>query len=158
METAGRRDRIGTTPTAHAHAAGRPTNWVVASKVCACVGGPRHRRERTALRPARDRVAALVSLAGKGAAASSAAARLRHANEMSWFLSGIERMRLPVAAKNALSTAGAATKIVGSPTPPQNPPDGITIDSTLGIWAMRIELLSWKLVCSMRPSLTVHSP
>jgi hypothetical protein len=27
-------------------------------------------------------------------------------------------MRLPVAAKNALSTAGAATKIVGSPTPP----------------------------------------
>jgi hypothetical protein len=35
-------------------------------------------------------------------------------------------MRLPVAAKYALSTAGAATKIVGSPTPPQKPPDGIT--------------------------------
>src|SRR6516164_7107984 len=63
----------------------------------------------------------------------------RHANEMLWFLSGIERMRLPVAAKNALSTAGAATKIVGSPTPPQKPPDGITIDSTRGISLMRIE-------------------
>src|SRR5262249_11550878 len=81
-----------------------------------------------------------------------------HANEMLWFFSGIERMRLPVAAKNALSTAGAATKIVGSPTPPQKPPDGITIDSTRGISLMRIELYSWKLVCSMRPSFTVHSP
>ena len=27
----------------------------------------------------------------------------------------------------ALSTAGAATLIVGSPTPPQNPPDGMTM-------------------------------
>ena len=71
-----------------------------------------------------------------------AAAPYRHANAMLWFLSGIERMRLPVAAKNALSTAGAATKIVGSPTPPQNPPDGITIDSTRGISLMRIELYS----------------
>ena len=33
-------------------------------------------------------------------------------------------MRLPVAAKIAFSTAGAATAIVGSPTPPQKPPDG----------------------------------
>ena len=39
---------------------------------------------------------------------------------MLWFFSGNERMRLPVALKNALSTAGAATQIVGSPTPPQN--------------------------------------
>jgi formate-dependent phosphoribosylglycinamide formyltransferase (GAR transformylase) len=69
----------------------------------------------------------------------AAAAPYRHANEMSWFLSGMERIRLPVAAKNALSTAGAATKIVGSPTPPQNPPDGITIDSTFGISLMRNE-------------------
>src|SRR5262245_61389581 len=56
-----------------------------------------------------------------------------------WFLSGNVRMRLPVAAKYALSTAGAATQIVSSPTPPQNPPDGMTIDSTLGICAMRME-------------------
>ena len=41
-------------------------------------------------------------------------------------------MRLPVAAKIALSTAGAATKMVGSPTPPQKSPDGITIVSTWG--------------------------
>jgi hypothetical protein len=57
----------------------------------------------------------------------------RYAKVMSCFFSGTERIRLPVAAKNALSTAGAATQIVGSPTPPQNPPDGIRIDSTFGI-------------------------
>ena len=38
-------------------------------------------------------------------------------------MTGSSRMRLPVAAKIALSTAGAATAIVGSPTPPQKPPD-----------------------------------
>ena len=48
-------------------------------------------------------------------------------------------MRLPVAAKKAFRTAGAATQIVGSPTPPQNPPDGMMIDSTFGICAIRIE-------------------
>jgi putative transposase len=58
---------------------------------------------------------------------------------MPWFFSGTVRMRLPVAAKNAFRTAGAATQIVGSPTPPQNPPDGMMIDSTFGIWAIRIE-------------------
>jgi hypothetical protein len=55
-------------------------------------------------------------------------------------LSGTERNLRPVAAKNAFSTAGAATQMVGSPTPPQKPPEGMTIDSTLGICAMRIEL------------------
>jgi hypothetical protein len=35
------------------------------------------------------------------------------------FLSGRLRIGLPVAAKTALSTAGATTQIVGSPTPPQ---------------------------------------
>jgi hypothetical protein len=54
-----------------------------------------------------------------------------------WFFSGRSRMRLPVAAKMALSTAGAATAIVGSPTPPQKPPEGITIVSTAGISSMR---------------------
>jgi len=40
-----------------------------------------------------------------------------YAKMMSWFFRGSERMRLPVAAKKAFSTAGAATEIVGSPTP-----------------------------------------
>ena len=57
---------------------------------------------------------------------------------MFWSRSGIERMRLPVAAKYAFSTAGGAAQIV-SPTPPQNPPEGMMIDSTFGICAMRIE-------------------
>src|SRR5262249_14816571 len=94
----------------------------------------------------------------KKAMAVRAVASLHHANEMLWFFSGIERTRWPVAVKNALRTAGAATKIVGSPTPPQNPPDGMMIDSTLGISAIRIELYVSKLVCSMRPASTVHSP
>ena len=51
---------------------------------------------------------------------------------------GVERMRLPVAAKIALSTAGAATQIVGSPTPPQKLPDGMMILSTAGISSMRM--------------------
>ncbi len=52
-----------------------------------------------------------------------------------WLLSGKSRMRFPVAAKIALSTAGAATAMVGSPTPPQNPPDGTITVSTLGMSA-----------------------
>src|SRR5215831_17067541 len=55
-------------------------------------------------------------------------------------IKGIERNRLPVAAKIALSTAGAATDTVGSPTPPQKLPDGITMTSTTGISRMRSEL------------------
>jgi hypothetical protein len=71
---------------------------------------------------------------------TAASARRRTADQAlrrSALVSGPERMRLPVAAKIALSTAGAATKMVGSPTPPQKPPDGITIDSTAGISSMR---------------------
>ena len=52
--------------------------------------------------------------------------------------SGISRTRLPVAAKMAFITAGAATAMVGSPTPPQNPPEGMTMLSTAGISASRI--------------------
>ena len=40
------------------------------------------------------------------------------------------------ACNGAAPTAGAATAIVGSPTPPQKPPDGITMVSTLGICAI----------------------
>ncbi|MDB5405145.1 MAG: hypothetical protein JWL84_57 [Rhodospirillales bacterium] len=58
----------------------------------------------------------------------------------SWFISGKVWMRLPVAAKMALSTAGAATAIVGSPTPPQNPPDGTSTASTCGISSIRMTL------------------
>ena len=67
-------------------------------------------------------------------------AACRQARRRSWSFSGTERMRLPVAAKIAFSTAGAATMIVGSPTPPQKPPEGMTIVSTFGISAMRITL------------------
>src|SRR6266568_8680093 len=67
-----------------------------------------------------------------------AVASIAHANLTSWFFSGNDRILFPVAAKIALRTAGAATKIVGSPTPPQNPPDGMMIDSTFGISLMRI--------------------
>jgi hypothetical protein len=63
-----------------------------------------------------------------------------YAKAMFWSFSGTERIRFPVAAKYAFSTAGAATQIVGSPTPPQNPPLGMMIDSTFGISAIRIEL------------------
>lgn len=52
--------------------------------------------------------------------------------------SGRVRWRFPVAAAMALRTAGAATQIVGSPTPPQNPPEGIRTVSTFGICLMRI--------------------
>jgi len=46
-------------------------------------------------------------------------------------LRGNDRIRFPVAANTALSTAGAATLMVGSPTPPQKSPDGMTMASTL---------------------------
>jgi hypothetical protein len=65
--------------------------------------------------------------------------RMAYTIWMPWFFSGKVRMRLPVAAAYAFSTAGAATQIVGSPTPPQNPPEGMMIASTFGICAIRIE-------------------
>ena len=87
-----------------------------------------------ALQIKRERVQALDAL-------SLSVLALAYAIWMLWFLSGNERMRWPVALKNALSTAGAATQMVGSPTPPQGslPPVGMTIDSTFGICAIRIE-------------------
>src|SRR4029077_17544788 len=86
------------------------------------------------------------------------AAQTRQADFRSWFINGSERMRLPVAAKIALSTAGAATQIVGSPTPPQKSPDGMMTTSTLGISSMRITLYMSRFVCSSGSQLTVHSP
>jgi hypothetical protein len=87
-----------------------------------------------------DRLPGLAAdLENCGERRREAAAPLAYANRMLWFFSGNVRMRCPVAAKMALSTAGAATKIVGSPTPPQNPPDGMMMHSTLGMSLMRIE-------------------
>ena len=74
--------------------------------------------------------------------------RFVHASVMFWFFSGNDRMRLPVAAKIALSTAGAATKIVGSPTPPQNPPDGMIMHSTFGSWFARLPATRIRVVAS----------
>jgi len=70
---------------------------------------------------------AIMSRSGLGGDGSAAAAPLHQTSVMLWFLSGKERMRFPVALKYALSTAGAATQIVGSPTPPHgsDPPVGI---------------------------------
>jgi len=62
----------------------------------------------------------------------------RQAKVSPWFLRGSERIRLPVAAKIALHTAGAIDAWPGSPTPPQNPPDGASTTSTLGISRRRI--------------------
>jgi hypothetical protein len=81
-----------------------------------------------------------ASLSASQEATHRVAARFAQTDRRSVFLSGTERTRLPVAAAIALRTAGAATAIVGSPTPPQNPPEGIRITSTFGISAMRIRL------------------
>ena len=78
---------------------------------------------------------------GMAPAALQPPARYRHAKLIFSFFNGKFRMRFPVALKYALSTAGAATQIVGSPMPPQIvPPDGMMIDSTFGISEMRMEL------------------
>ena len=62
----------------------------------------------------------------------------RQANVSPWFFKGSERTRLPVAAKIALHTAGAIDAWPGSPTPPQNPPEGASTTSILGISRRRI--------------------
>jgi hypothetical protein len=62
----------------------------------------------------------------------------RQANVSPWFFKGSERTRLPVAANIALQTAGAIDAWPGSPTPPQNPPEGASTTSTLGISRSRI--------------------
>ncbi len=62
----------------------------------------------------------------------------RQASVSPWFFKGSERTRLPVAAKIALQTAGAIDAWPGSPTPPQNPPEGASTTSTCGISRRRI--------------------
>src|SRR5436305_1692148 len=53
------------------------------------------------------------------------------------FFRGSERTGWPVAAKMAFMTAGDATEMVGSPMPPQKPPEGMTRVTTLGNSASR---------------------
>ena len=55
----------------------------------------------------------------------------------SWFLSGRERMRLPVAAKMALHKAGASGGTGVSPAPPQKPSLGTMTVYTRGMSARR---------------------
>ena len=57
------------------------------------------------------------------------------------FFSGSVRTGLPVAAKMAFSTAGATTQMVGSPTPPQKPPDGASTVSILGNSSSSMDLV-----------------
>ena len=58
-----------------------------------------------------------------------------HALRKSCALSGNERIRLPIAAETAFTTAGGIGACAGSPTPPQKPPVGAITTSTLGISA-----------------------
>src|SRR5258708_40000810 len=90
-------------------------------------------------RPRRDPFGQLGALFLKVKRRPLAAASLLHANAMLWFFNGNERMRLPVAAKYALRTAGAATQIVGAPTPPPEPPECLAILSTFAPPAQRHE-------------------
>src|SRR5262245_30198868 len=66
-----------------------------------------------------------------------AQSRRSYAFLKSWFLSGSERMRLPVAEKIALHKAGARGGTAVSPTPPQKPPLATITVSTRGISARR---------------------
>src|SRR5215472_17589015 len=67
----------------------------------------------------------------------SVAVRFPYALLKSWFLSGSERMRLPVAEKIALHKAGARGGTAVSPIPPQKPPLATITVSTRGISARR---------------------
>src|SRR5215472_878284 len=66
-----------------------------------------------------------------------ASIRFSYALLKSWFLSGSERMRLPVAEKIALHKAGARGGTGVSPIPPQKPPLATITVSTRGISARR---------------------
>jgi len=60
------------------------------------------------------------------------------------FFNGNDRMRWPVPTKIAFNTAGVATKIVGSPAPPQKPPDGMMSSLILSMpWRVKLEERYW---------------
>src|SRR5215831_8791132 len=92
----------GAAPCATAGACGRPAAPATASD------------EASSLRRLIPGTAEQNKSGGRGAQRSMAAAGLAYvAMVMLWFFSGNERMRLPVALKNAFRTAGAATQMVG---------------------------------------------
>lgn len=93
--------------------------------------------ERTDHPDAPNRRSHTASLKGASAARDAALANT-HQTPRLLFFKGNCRMRLPVAAKTAFRTAGPATAIVGSPTPPQKFPDGMRMVSTAGIWSIRM--------------------
>jgi len=131
----------GTGDTTPAAAAWQPEHAVAPAGAAAFADAGAEKKEtNTPVDTINARIVCIFMLPKGRAAAFTAAALPAYTSSMPWFLSGNERMRLPVAAKNAFNTAGAATQIVGSPTPPQKPPEGMMIDSTFGICAMRIEL------------------
>jgi hypothetical protein len=132
-------------------AAGRPTRR--GTGVCIAALGGWHPEQELApggasaaaalAGPARATSKADLAIACRNTVPPLPAAERRQTRQVdfrSWFINGSERMRLPVAAKIALSTAGAATAIVGSPTPPQKSPVGMMTTSTFGISSIRITL------------------
>src|SRR3954462_8579700 len=95
-------------------------------------------KPRTASRRVTGAFMSLVRKVGRGG--RYVRRGVSQAKVMFWSRNGTERIRLPVAAKYALSPAGAATPMVGSPTPPQNPPLGTITDSPSAISLTRLDL------------------
>src|SRR5882724_4429961 len=75
-----------------------------------------------------------------------------------WRSSGSVRIRLPVAAKTALATAGAVTAVPGSPIPPGASPFRTRCTSIAGVSLSRSTRTSLKFDCCTRPFLSVTSP
>ena len=73
-----------------------------------------------------------------------------HYAKSSWRM-GRRRMRLPVAWKMALHTAGAIPGVLASPAPPEAFWLGTMWTSTAGIPSMRNTSYRWKLLCCTRP-------
>src|SRR6266700_1940370 len=71
---------------------------------------------------------------------------------------GSVRMRLPVAAKTALASAGAVTAVPGSPIPPGASLLRTRCTSIAGVSLIRSTRTLWKFDCSTRPFLSVTSP
>ena len=143
ISAAGRPTRRGTGVCTAALAAWQPEQELApggASAAAATAPRPDTKRPATRARPILRSICAGTRIPALNRRRARCASPARQADLRSWFISGSERIRLPVAAKIALSTAGAATEIVGSPTPPQKSPVGTMTTSTFGISSMRITL------------------
>src|SRR6267143_4250065 len=78
--------------------------------------------------------------------------------ERSWRTRGSFRIRLPVAAKTALASAGAVTAVPGSPIPPGFSKLRTRCTSIAGASLIRSVRTSWKFDCCTRPFSIVTSP